>query len=110
MYFYNEAKKNNPDGSRLVHEEDFRYNSDIPQTPEAAIVMLADCTEAASRTLKNPNTQKYDRLIMSIIISKINHNQLADSKLTLTDLVKIKDTFIRSLIGRDHQRIEYDKE
>ena len=109
-YFYNEAKKNNPDGARLVHEEDFRYNSDIPQTPEAAIVMLADCTEAASRTLKNPNTQKYDRLIMSIIISKINHNQLSASKLTLTDLVKIKDTFIRSLIGRDHQRIEYDKD
>ena len=109
-YFFNEAKKNNPDGARLVHEEDFRYNSDIPQTPEAAIVMLADCTEAASRTLKNPNTQKYDRLIMSIIISKINHNQLSASKLTLTDLVKIKDTFIRSLIGRDHQRIEYDKD
>ena len=108
-YFYNEAKKNSPDG-RFVHEEDFRYNSDIPQSPEAAIVMLADCVEAASRTLKNPNTQKYDRLIMNIIISKINHNQLADSKLTLTDLVKIKDTFIRSLVGRDHQRIEYDKE
>ena len=109
-YFYNEAKKNNPDGARFVHEEDFRYNSDIPQTPEAAIVMLADCVEAASRTLKNPNTQKYDRLIMSIMISKINHNQLSDSKLTLTDLVTIKDTFIRSLIGRDHQRIEYDKD
>ena len=70
--------------------------------------MLADCVEAASRTLKNPNTQKYDRLIMNIIISKINHNQLSDSKLTLTDLVQIKDTFIRILVGRDHQRIEYD--
>lgn len=92
----------------LVSEEDFRYNGQIPQTPESGIVMLADCVEAASRTLKNPNTQKYDRLIMNIIISKINHNQLSDSKLTLTDLIQIKDTFIRSLVGRDHQRIEYD--
>ncbi len=110
MYFYNEAKKNSPDAGRSVREEDFRYNGDIPQTPESAIVMLADCVEAASRTLKNPNTQKYDRLIMNIIISKINHGQMAESKLTLTDLMKIKDTFIRSLVGRDHQRIEYDKE
>ncbi len=108
-YFYNEARKNMTDG-RFVHEEDFRYNSEIPQTPEAAIVMLADCVEAASRTLKNPNTQKYDRLIMNIIISKITHKQLTDSKLTLTDLFKIKDTFIRSLVGRDHQRIEYDND
>ena len=110
MYFYNEAKKNSPDAARLVREEDFRYNGEIPQSPESAIVMLADCVEAASRTLKNPNTQKYDRLIMNIIMSKINHGQMAQSKLTLTDIMKIKDTFIRSLVGRDHQRIEYDKE
>ena len=94
----------------LVSEEDFRFNGTIPQTPESGIVMLADCVEAASRTLKNPNTQKYDRLIMSIIISKINYNQLSDSDLTLTDLIKIKDSFIRILIGRDHNRIEYDKD
>ena len=60
-----------------VSEEDYRYNGEPPQSPESAIVMLADCTEAASRTLKNPNTNKYDRLISNIIISKINHNQLS---------------------------------
>lgn len=108
-FFFNEAKKDAANRANvLVSEEDFRYNGQIPQTPESGIVMLADCVEAASRTLKNPNTQKYDRLIMNIIISKINHNQLSDSKLTLTDLIQIKDTFIRSLVGRDHQRIEYD--
>lgn len=108
-FFYNEAKKDAAGRANvLVSEEDFRYNGQIPQTPESGIVMLADCVEAASRTLKNPNTQKYDRLIMNIIISKINHNQLSDSQLTLTDLITIKDTFIRSLVGRDHQRIEYD--
>ena len=108
-FFFNEAKKDAQNRQNvIVNEEDFRYNGQIPQTPESAIVMLADCVEAASRTLKNPNTQKYDRLIMNIIISKINHNQLSDSKLTLTDLMVIKDTFIRILVGRDHQRIEYD--
>lgn len=106
-YFYNEAKKE-ASGNMSVSEEDYRYNGEPPQSPESAIVMLADCTEAASRTLKNPNTNKYDRLISNIIISKINHNQLSQSSLTLTDLDIIKDTFILSLVGRDHQRIEYD--
>lgn len=109
-YFYNAAKREAQGKDILVSEEDFRYNGQIPQTPESGIVMLADCVEAASRTIKNPNTQKYDRLIMNIIISKINHDQLSDSKLTLTDLFKIKDTFIITLVGRDHQRIEYNND
>ena len=108
-YFYNEAKKNAQGTDITVREEDFRYTGNIPQTPESGIVMLADCVEAASRTLKNPNPQKYDRLIMNIMISKINYGQLSDSRLTLSDLFKVKDTFIRFLMGRDHQRIEYDK-
>ena len=72
--------------------------------------MLADCSEAATRTIKNPNHQKYDKFINNIIIDKINYNQLNNSRLTLNDLDKIKDSFIHNLIGRDHQRIEYDKE
>lgn len=109
-YFYNAARKEAQGKDILVSEEDFRYTGQIPQTPESGIVMLADCVEAASRTIKNPNTQKYDRLIMNIIISKINHDQLSDSQLTLTDLFKIKETFIITLVGRDHQRIEYNND
>ena len=93
-----------------VNEEDFRYNSDIPQTPEAAIVMLADCFEAASRTIKKPTTQRYEKLATSIFNNKINGGQLNDSKLTLTDLEKIKKVFVHDAFGRDHQRIEYNKD
>lgn len=108
-YFYDEAVKNNPNRTE-VSEEDFRYTGNIPSTPESGIVMLADCTEAATRTIKNPTHQKYDKFITKIFSDKIAHNQLNDSKLTLTDLEKIKNAFIHYLLGRDHSRIEYDNQ
>ena len=109
-YFYNEAVREAKERSLTVSEEDFRYNGHTPSTPESAVVMLADCTEAATRTLKNPNHQKYEKFISSIIMDKMNYKQLNNSGLTLNDLDKIKESFIHYLMGRDHQRIEYDKE
>ena len=109
-YFYNEAVREAKESRGvMVSEEDFRYNGRIPSTEESAVVMLADCTEAATRTMKNPNHQKYDKFISSIIIDKMNHKQLNNSELTINDLDKIKESFIHYLLGRDHQRIEYGK-
>ncbi len=110
-YFYNEAVREAKENrSSMVSEEDFRYNGHIPGTVESAVVMLADCTEAATRTLKNPNHQKYDKFITNIVIDKMTHRQLNNSQLTINDLEKIRESFIHYLLGRDHQRIEYGKE
>ncbi len=110
-YFYNEAVREAKENrSSIVSEEDFRYNGHIPSSVESAVVMLADCTEAATRTLKNPNHQKYEKFITNIIIDKMNYKQLNNSQLTINDLDKIKESFIHYLLGRDHQRIEYGKE
>lgn len=107
-FFYNEATKANKDNASIVSEEDFRYTGKIPSIKESAIVMLADCSEAATRTLKNPNHQKYEKFIQTIIVEKINYKQLDNSMLTLNDLKVIKDAFVQLLVGRDHQRIEYN--
>lgn len=110
-YFYNEAMREAKESrSAIVSEEDFRYNGHIPSTVESAVVMLADCTEAATRTMKNPNHQKYDKFITNIFIDKMNYRQLNNSQLTINDLDKIRESFIHYLLGRDHQRIEYGKE
>ena len=110
-YFYNEAVREAKDSrSSMVSEEDFRYNGHIPSTVESAVVMLADCTEAATRTMKNPNHQKYDKFITNIFIDKMNYRQLNNSQLTINDLDKIRESFIHYLLGRDHQRIEYEKD
>jgi putative nucleotidyltransferase with HDIG domain len=99
------------DGSETeVKQQDYAYNSLIPQTPEAAIVMLADSIEAASRTVRKPSAQKYEKLIHQIIMGKIERKQLAASRLSLTDLDNIAKVFMQTLTGRYHSRIEYPEE
>ncbi|MBQ0070359.1 MAG: hypothetical protein KBS81_00640 [Spirochaetales bacterium] len=93
-----------------VVREDFMYDGNIPSTKESGIVILADCVEAATRTIKKPNHQKYEKFINSIISEKIAHGQLDNSGLTMSDLKVIKEAFIQPLFGRDHQRISYDND
>ena len=108
-FFYNEAVKN-ASKNNVVEKEDFMYDGNVPSTKESAIVMLADCVEAATRTINRPNHQKYEKFINSIISDKIAHGQLDNSNLTMTDLKKLKEAFIPPLFGRDHHRISYDND
>jgi len=107
QFFYHEAKEQALSSGIEVNEDDYSYNGVSPTTPEAAIVMLSDCVEAASRSLKKANPSKYEKLIHSIILGKIARDQLKDSLLSLTDLDLIGASFLQSVIGRDHHRIEY---
>ncbi len=55
-YFYDRAserRENDPDASE-VEESAFRYPGPKPQTKEAAVLMLADAVEGASRALAEP--------------------------------------------------------
>jgi len=110
QFFYHEAKEQALASGLEVNEDDYSYNGVSPTTPEAAIVMLADCVEAASRSLKKATPSKYEKLIHSIIMGKIARDQLKDSLLSLTDLDLIGASFLQSLIGRDHHRIEYPED
>jgi putative nucleotidyltransferase with HDIG domain len=95
-----------------VGEQDYSYHNEIPQTPEAAIVMLADSVEAASRSIVKPSAQKYEKLINSIIMGKIERKQLVSSRLSLNDLERITKSFVQIILGRNHVRMKYpdDKE
>lgn len=110
QFFYHEAKEQALASGIDVNEDDYSYNGVTPTTPEAAIVMLSDCVEAASRTLKKASPTKYEKLIHSVIMGKIARDQLKHSLLSLTDLELIGASFLQSLIGRDHHRIEYPEE
>jgi putative nucleotidyltransferase with HDIG domain len=110
QFFYNEAKEQAQLAGVEVKEDDYSYTGSPPTFPESAIVMLADCVEAASRTIKKPNHSKYQKLVHAIIMGKFERDQLKDSQLSLTDLDHIEDAFVQTLIGRDHHRIEYPEE
>ncbi|GHV81799.1 HD family phosphohydrolase [Spirochaetia bacterium] len=111
-WFYHEAlKKESSDlqSKSAVDMEDFTYPGNPPHSRESAVVMLADVTEAASRTLKKPTTSRLEKFIQELIMSKFEHGQLAESELTFRDLETIKMSFVRVLTGYYHTRIEYPK-
>jgi len=105
-YFYEEAKKLK-DGDE-VNEERFRYPGPKPQTKEAAILMLADSVEAAARTLPQHTHSKIEGLVKRIVEHKLkDENQLDESELTLKDIEKIEQTFVRTLTSMYHGRVDY---
>ena len=69
--------------------------------------MLADCAEAAVRSLSRPTPGRIEGLIRQIIKEKLADGQLDECDLTLKDLDKIASAFSRVLSGVFHTRIEY---
>ncbi len=105
-YFYHQAlEKRRQDES--ISKEAFRYAGPKPQTKESAIVMLADSAEAASRVLQNPTPQHFKELVRKIVNNKFIDRQLDECNLTLRDIDKIAESFVRVLTATYHSRIEY---
>jgi membrane-associated HD superfamily phosphohydrolase len=50
-----------------VNKEDFCYPVHPPRAKEAAVVMLADITEAAVRTLDKPSAGRLEKFINELI-------------------------------------------
>ncbi len=108
-YFYQRALDQNGSQKNQVTSEDYSYAGVRPRTREAAVVMLADTVEAASRTLKKPTVAKLEKFVWDIIMEKFNAGELAECDLTLRDLDVIKRSFVQVLAGYFHSRIEYPK-
>ena len=104
LFFYDKALKLYGD---QVDISAFRYEGPRPQSREAAIVMLADGIEAATRALPNPDPEKIDALIRKLVRGRLNDGQLDSSNLTFNDLDKICSAFSTVLTGVFHERIEY---
>ena len=104
-FFYQKALESADE--KKPDEASFRYEGPKPKTREAAIVMLADCVEAAVRSLPKPTHGKIEGLIRQIIKDKLSDGQLDECDLTLKDLDKIAVAFSKIMTGIFHTRIEY---
>lgn len=104
-FFYEKALEKHSEEN--VEEQDFRYPGPVPQTPEAAIIMLADSVEAAARSLGSSSPELLKELANKIIKDKFIASQLDQSDLTLRDLDEIVEGFMPVLKGIFHSRIEY---
>jgi putative nucleotidyltransferase with HDIG domain len=104
-YFYNIAAKMYPPST--IHKEDFRYPGPKPQSVEAAILMVADAVEAASRSLEEPTRKKFEKLVRLILVKRIIDGQFSECDLTSRDLSKIVKTLVDALEASFHSRIRY---
>lgn len=109
-YFWDKAKKRADADKKEIREEDFQYDGPLPQSKETGILMLADCVEASSRAMRDPNYQKLEHLIDKLIDDRVNEGQLSKTPLTFQDLSSIKKTFLNILIGIYHSRVDYPEE
>jgi len=105
-YFYQRALEREPD-EKMIKEDGFRYPGPKPQTKEAAIILLADSVEAASRALAEPTPAHLDELVRRIINNKFIDRQLDECDLTLKEIDIISKSLVRILVGIYHARVEY---
>ncbi|MEE4255093.1 MAG: HDIG domain-containing metalloprotein [Desulfuromusa sp.] len=106
-FFYDRAKSQADPGVQQVDERDYRYHGPKPQSREAALIMLADAVEAASRTLSDPTPARIQGMVKKLINNIFIDGQLNECDLTLKDLNLIAKSFNRVLAGSFHQRVDY---
>ncbi len=103
-YFYAKALKLT-DGELNI--EDFSYLGPKPQTKIAAIIMIADASEAAVRATNSRSPEAAEKAIRAVIEERMDLEQFSECDITLADLTKIRQALVDTLSGVYHHRIKY---
>ncbi len=98
-YFYNKSKSKN--------DEEFRYKCSKPTCIESAVLMVADCVEATSRSLSQSGKLNPTEVIDDTINGLLDDGQLDEVTMKLGDLKKIKIALGKELEGFYQKRIDY---
>lgn len=107
QYFYKSYVKTYP--NEKVDVKKFKYPGPKPFSKETAVLMMADSTEAASRSLKEITEDAIDALVEGIISHQIVEEQFMDADITFKDITTIKQIFKQKLRNIYHARISYPK-
>ncbi|MBC8413271.1 MAG: HDIG domain-containing protein [Nitrospira sp.] len=105
-FFYQKAKESHNAATPLP-EEDFRYPGPKPQTRVAALVLMADAVEAASRVLTDTTPARVALLVDRIVNHCFIDGQLDNCELTFKDIREIRSHFVYILTSMYHKRIKY---
>ncbi len=106
-YQYNQAMEAAQGDVTKVKIDDFRYPGPRPNSRETALLMLADATEARARAERPATDDDLRGLVRNVIETVQKYGQLDDTLLTLRDLSLITESFVMTLRGIYHPRIQY---
>jgi len=108
-YQYNQALEAAGGDESKVDKSEFQYPGPSPRSRETALLMLADGTEARVRAAKPATEEELRSIIRSTLEHVQSTGQLDQTQLTLSDLNKIAESFVTTLRGSFHPRVEYPK-
>lgn len=106
-YFFHKAKEAYDPGMQKVGEESYRYPGPKPLSKEAALIMLADAVEAASRSLTSPTQDNLKRVITEIFNTHLGDGQLDECDFSLKEIRAVAASFLSSLSMIYQKRVEY---
>ena len=114
-YFYHQAQKKMKQEtlglmdseSEKPDESTYRYDGPKPRFKESAIIFFADSVEAAARSLPKVTKHSIEELLESIFNERLEDGQLDECPLTLEEVSKIKQSFVKTTLNMLHSRIEY---
>jgi putative nucleotidyltransferase with HDIG domain len=106
LNLYNEARSR----KLKINVKDFSYPGPSPHSKESAILMLADCVEAAARA-KSPLTKRSIReIVENAAADKESAGELKHAKFTSQEISKIKNSMSKSILAVFHHRVAYDQD
>lgn len=110
-YFYDKAVRQAGGDRAAVDEDHFRYRGTKPRSKEAAILVLADCSEATTRAMAMSRgtipREEIEATVDRLLGERVDDGQFDESDLTFRELTVARDTIVASLVGIYHPRIAY---
>ena len=104
-YFYYKACEARPD--EKVDKGPFSYPGPNPQTKEAAILMMADACEAATKSLDDHSEESIAAMVNKIIDTQVADGLLREAPISFRDVETVKQLFVERLRTAYHARIAY---
>ena len=104
--FYEKEKERT---GKTPSEAPFRYPGPLPEELECVILMLADCCEAAVCSLSDPTEEKVRAKVEEIFNGKLLRKQLDAARITLEQLTRIRESFLKTLKSMNHTRVSYSR-
>lgn len=105
-YFYAKALKMS-DGELNI--ANYSYSGPTPTSKIAAIIMIVDAAEAATRSLPDRSPEKVEKLVNNLVEERMNQDQFVDCNITMRELTIITRTVVNGLTGVYHSRVAYPK-
>lgn len=102
-FFYRRAFEVDPD----IDPDLFRYPGPRPQSPEVALVMLADSCEAATRASSDRSADSIRAIVTDTFRERIDEGEFDEAPISLRDLAVAREAYIATLTAVFHPRVEY---